>query len=997
MRAIRETNRAEQDLADTLLSSLAQSIEGGEILNEPVVQRITTSIGQELTITLTTFVAAANTGASSMPIAVEDPSGEISVDVPLAVLSQVTGGGSAPVAIAAGVLPINFANALQNVGFYDGTPSDPNATEEEEEGLTLAAPPIQITIYDADGNPLEGIQLDQPITIQLASDANESVGCAYFNEVEKKWSVQGVRRVFPPADPNASTSGEKQKLPLTCETDHLSIFGGVNGLPKEVVEAQVAVQAVIKSVKDEEPVIDLIAQAAAEAAAAAEVIILKCTRGAFFFSEAGLAALSSGNWILSSPAIAVWALLTCFAVAVMAAKVWDQLRFEDKWKWQLSTMWWKPDPNFKDEDDVEPPEEDQGRAVVNYCALALHALQAGIDMPTLELAIATRSIGSKLGWKLKRTKSPLYKALLDLAEEANVASGATRAVDLFLRARWSARILLLFPAMHNAVSVPHASLLYSRTSRVMMIFTKLTIAAGITALLFQSATSTGLDSDPDCIPFAGLLTTILLGIIAAMLGDTAVHFLSNLRSHKFQEARGNHELKKIVRDWRLRNLAFWMLCIIFMGVSCYSVCVFIASVIPTDADAWVAAFLLIILEEFFFLPFLQAVILATLATYILEADKGAAATLRHLASNVTNPRTAWEMKGIEVMASGGEGQGEDAVEELPPAPPALEEDHDPRTPTSPTGPRTLALTDPSSPTALALRDAGVGEAWPETPGGTALPTSSRVLALSINRPEEKEALELQDFLEEEDDELDFELQQRRREMELGRAAMEVEKERQAKLAEDLKAQRALLEEQAALQLQIRQELDKRQKALEYKEALRASAEAAEAGPGAPPKVYERQPWQDQNRNPMRPAILQPPAQQHFRQGIQAQPRNQMTSSTSVGLQRTVKGGQGGRATVMRSQRAAPPPWPPPSLRPPADMMNLVQQAGNPGNYGLPPLPQGPASSSSDMPPGRQRPPQLPNMPAGNSRPSGNGRPTGIRQSQRPTQTQLPGMPDNIRR
>ena len=92
--------------------------------------------------------------------------------------------------------------------------------------VTLTGVPFTITVYDSNGAPLTGLQLEEPMTLTIQEEANASVGCTFFNQSTYRWSTEGLRRV-------AATNVSSETLqPLICETDHLSIFGGVLNIPE---------------------------------------------------------------------------------------------------------------------------------------------------------------------------------------------------------------------------------------------------------------------------------------------------------------------------------------------------------------------------------------------------------------------------------------------------------------------------------------------------------------------------------------------------------------------------------------------------------------------------------------------------------------------------------------------------------------------------------------------------------------------------------------------
>ncbi|CAE7226248.1 unnamed protein product, partial [Symbiodinium microadriaticum] len=494
LRAIGALDRAEEDVTANLLSALLESLEG-EPLVEPLVTTSSTAVGAEVTVTMLTFVAAANTGQSIMQIetVVSDGSFAPQVSVPLAVLDQISGGSSGPVAITTGKLPMQFARDIEAVGAAKAR-MDLNVSDAEA-APALATQPFSITVYDSNGEPIRGIQLAQPMTLQLAEDANDSIACAFFNQTSFRWSTSGLRRVRPNMG-NASTTPSGAPVPLICETDHLSIFSGVIAIPAEDMEGYVEVPFEESNVANGgispgtgggdsvqnpgngggvDQVVDVVDQ------------VLRCTRAAGIFSADGMNAVGRGAWTSSSSATALFVSLALFGAAAFAAFARDISRNQTKWMGQLMSLSYND--NEQEEEDEEEEKEEKARSLCKYCILVLQGLQAGVDPESLELAILVRTVGSKQGGELTKGKSPLYAAAVKLADIINVSSGYAKATNLFLEANWLARMLLLFPAVHRSLAAGHGSLIYSRTSKVVVIFLKIFFAGALAALFFQSGAS----------------------------------------------------------------------------------------------------------------------------------------------------------------------------------------------------------------------------------------------------------------------------------------------------------------------------------------------------------------------------------------------------------------------------------------------------------------------------------------------------------------------------
>jgi len=627
------------------MSALLESLEG-EPLVEPLVTTASTAVGAEVTVTMLTFVAAANTGQSIMQIetVVSDGSFAPEVSVPLAVLDQISGGSSGPVAITTGKLPMQFARDIEAVGAAKAR-MDLNVSDAEP-APALATQPFSITVYDSNGEPIRGIQLAQPMTLQLAEDANDSIVCAFFNQTSFRWSTSGLRRVRPNMG-NASTAPSGAPVPLICETDHLSIFSGVIAIPAEDMagyeelpfeESNVANGGVSPgtgggdSVQNPgngggvDQVVDVVDQ------------VLRCTRAAGIFSAEGMNAVGRGAWTSSSSATALFVSLALFGAAAFAAFARDISRNQTKWMGQLMSLSY-PD-NEQEEEDEEEEKEEKARSLCKYCILVLQGLQAGVDPESLELAILVRTVGSKQGGELTKGKSPLYAAAVKLADIINVSSGYARATNLFLEANWLARMLLLFPAVHRSLAAGHGSLVYSRASKVVVIFLKIFFAGALAALFFQSGAS-GNDSEAACIEGAGLGITLLLGLASALVSDLMIYGLVSLRRQNFKSAHGNVELQLKVKEWRVRNLLFWAISLLVLIVSVYVIMAFFATVTPTDTETWAAGALVVLLEEFFFGPLLLAGAYSLLVTHTLE-DAAIGQSMRMAAGAVQAPFRAWD-------------------------------------------------------------------------------------------------------------------------------------------------------------------------------------------------------------------------------------------------------------------------------------------------------------------------------------------------------------------
>ncbi|CAJ1456760.1 unnamed protein product [Effrenium voratum] len=754
--------------------------------------------------------------AVDLTAATSDGTFQPKVSVPLKVLDQLSGGSSAPVAIAMSKMTAQFASDIEAVGLAKAREVMSSNTSA---GPSLLGRPLSITVYDSNGVPMDGMPLAEPMTLTISDEANESVACAFYNETTFRWSTAGVRRVTPNLNVSAGTP-----VPLVCETDHLSIFGGVLNVPQvdmenyEVISFEDSFEGggggsqqgggnVIDNPVDQ--VVDVVEE------------VLRCTQAKGIFSPDGMAALGRGAWASSSSAVALWAVLALFFFGCVAAFARDLTRNQTKWMSQLMSLTY-PDGQEEDEDEDEAP-EDKAKTFSKTCIMLLHSLQAGMDVQSLEIGLVVRTAGSKEGMELKKHKSPLYAAAVKMADVINISVGHVRATTLFLEANWLARMLLLFPAVHRALNAGHGSLVVSRVSRVVMIFTKILSSGALAALFFQGSAQ-GNDSEAACIINGSLGLTLVLGLAAALVGDVILYGLSALRKQSFKSARSNPGLQLKVKEWRVRDLLFWAITLLALVLSIYVIMVFFATVTTADSDAWAAAALVILLEEFFFAPFLTAAGYALLATYTLEGDPMTVHTLRTAASQVQGQYRAWE------------------------------------------GPSAADFRVPMPPEGGNLRALGSAQSAAEAPD---------VLALGDRQEEEQAAQQ--------------------------RAEAEEQRKLQEQLREQLENQKRQLEQQRQMQVELREQLIRQQQEIEEERRRHRSPP-----PERPPVRHSQQPWQQDNQRQL-PGTVPGTVPLQVPQIVTRQP--QQVTSVNLGLQRSVRHG-----AIVRSGRPGPPSWPPPALR-----------------------------------------------------------------------------------
>lgn len=231
----------EEEIAMSIIRSaasaaLAVSSNSSETVVEPVVQQVTLGSGAKATFAA---VGVAKNSTQDLVVRMSDALGsedfQPEVSVPASVLSQALGISlNGMVSMAASVLSHEDAELLSAIGSATKRAQlgslEESAGNEGAAGTTpvLASKPISVTLYGADGKPMKGVQLSEPINLTIQEKRQQGAECVFWNATASAWSLTGLTRITQP-DTDA----------LICQTTHLSIFAAITaGIEKTILCTQ---------------------------------------------------------------------------------------------------------------------------------------------------------------------------------------------------------------------------------------------------------------------------------------------------------------------------------------------------------------------------------------------------------------------------------------------------------------------------------------------------------------------------------------------------------------------------------------------------------------------------------------------------------------------------------------------------------------------------------------------------------------------------------------
>lgn len=228
-------------------------------------------------------------------------------------------------------------------------------------------------------------------------------------------------------------------------------------------------------------------------------------------------------------------------------------------------------------------------------------------------------IGAALAAARRRTDMIFTKAR---AMHGRVAEDGAGAAKRYLESNFFGRLFMLFPALHNWLKVFQFSIVVPCIIRTELIELKVFSAACLNAIFFSS-TLPAPDADPACRPESGSLAywvqKFTVGTVSATVGDFIILLLFLMVQIKIEERDEWSEEDKARRRrrWRRRTVAFWFIAVLYKSFCVLYVCAFIANVSKEDANQWLEATAMSLLQDFVLKPAILAIILSVVSSLVL--------------------------------------------------------------------------------------------------------------------------------------------------------------------------------------------------------------------------------------------------------------------------------------------------------------------------------------------------------------------------------------------
>jgi hypothetical protein len=587
----------EQEAAKHVLATMNLS-QGKAVVKE---------IGNTTIAVISASAARQNGGRLQLPVS--KGTGQ-AVEIKSSMLQELAGG--APVAVTLSEVNGNILAVIAD------------ASKKGE--AKAVSPVISISLFDSSGNHLTVNNLKDPIVLTLQANATPGASCAYWDDVEGKWSQKGMQRVL---DAN-NTNG------LVCSSNHLTIFAAVVGF---LVDMSVAVV---------------------------------CSNAGAIYSLEGVARLRQGDWWKQVPATALWIYLLAMLLSVVAAGLWDRHQLNQKYRWRGDHL--VLIDSLEDEvtsipkGDSSPPSLQLLQRKLRFHGKALAGLMDDIFCLPLKALLRlirgkvskndrqaeeSRSLAEKLLQRnllniqashvglcvdsyLKITQSLagdqlksdfMTKVATQFSTSLSIEKKAEASKQIFLHSHWPYRLLLLFKAYHPIANIFRLSLYTPHVIRVFSIYLNLLGSAAFAALYYKGG-ALSRDSNPEvCLQNPESLESKLARAIGVAVFSgvfsTAIAFMLSYLSGAFnlhQKDLDNNdedecELRLAKRN--IRTTFFWLLSLSYGIFSCFTICAFIAYAADSFVNNWALSSLMSLLKDAFLSPLTLAAILSSTASVTL--------------------------------------------------------------------------------------------------------------------------------------------------------------------------------------------------------------------------------------------------------------------------------------------------------------------------------------------------------------------------------------------
>lgn len=563
-------------------------------------------IGNTTIAVISASAARQNGGRLQLPVS--KGSGQ-AVEIKSSMLQELA--GEAPVAVTLSEVSGNVLAAI-------------SASKKDE--AKAVSPVISISLFDSSGNPLTVKDLKDPIVLTLQANATPGASCAYWDEVEGKWSQKGMQRVLDASNING----------LVCSSNHLTMFSAVVGFLVDMSSAVV------------------------------------CSNAGAIYSLEGLAMLRQGNWWKQVPAIALWIYLFAMLLSVIAGGLWDRHQLNKKYRWrgdQLVLI------DSLEDEVTSIRTGDPSSSVFTMLQRKLHFLGKALaelmyDIFCLPLKVLLRLIrrthskadqdqveesvslaekllrrnllniqASHIGlcvdsyWKITQTlagdqlKSDfMTKVATQFSTSLSIEKKSEASKQLFLRSNWPYRLLLLFRAYHPIADIFRLSLYTPHVFRVFRIYLNLLGSAAFAALYYKGG-ALSRDSNPEvCLQnpesresklaraigvavFSGIFATAIAFMLSYLSGAFNLH-------QKDLDDNDEDECELRIAKRHIRTTVFWFFSLAYLVFSCFTICAFIAYAADSSVNDWALSSLISLLKDAVLSPLTIAAILSSALSVI---------------------------------------------------------------------------------------------------------------------------------------------------------------------------------------------------------------------------------------------------------------------------------------------------------------------------------------------------------------------------------------------
>eukprot|EP00931_Biecheleriopsis_adriatica_P115087 TRINITY_DN90923_c0_g1_i1.p1 TRINITY_DN90923_c0_g1~~TRINITY_DN90923_c0_g1_i1.p1 ORF type:complete len:1082 (-),score=183.78 TRINITY_DN90923_c0_g1_i1:150-3395(-) len=629
--AVSALGEQEEAAVADILASVSQGFNASVVLEEPIV--ITT---EEVTVAVisTESVEGGEDGVSIAAPADQSgfaPQVSVSTDT-LGSLASQTGGA---VVLSAQAVPEELEQLMHDLSL----PMEPsNASDTPAEGTPPPKPrkvvvkPLSISLFDAQGKPIQNVQLTSPMILTLAPSVAANTSCAFWNTTNKAWSSEGLFRVQNTSsgvgrEPVPGTESDfVDGEPLVCATMHLSIFTGIEGIFMDLAQ------------------------------------VVTCSSAIAIFNSELLKNIVKTRWSSHEAGIVLWIFLAVAALSLAVSLIWDHVETEHQWQLKASTQL-SPKEHFMlaarrkreaqnvvENEDAESEDEEPSlkqslclRLARVFCKclrqtwrtfmkLLVKSLKLPNSVHTLLLSLpdlpeqfvqncVRRSQAATLGVHADSLMSVLNEAQVspEEVEDADayevsqqIKDDLEEAEHAFRAKGWFGKALLMALALHPWMIIFEFSARISHTARVALSVSEV-LGAAMSNALFYSTSGGALarakeEAGFDCNPRPGLLTEIVQGVAVATLScivsDFVIAFLALIRYVDEDALEQLTPLEKVSYEnnftWRVR--LFWFMTFAYIAGCCLLLMAFLANVTREDASTWLTVTAVCLLEDFIILP-----------------------------------------------------------------------------------------------------------------------------------------------------------------------------------------------------------------------------------------------------------------------------------------------------------------------------------------------------------------------------------------------------------